>query len=58
MCAIDNGFIPKTINCENSILEDYAPLKKNLECSSGIFMCNYFGFGGNNISLIIQKESL
>ena len=58
MSAIDNGFIPKTIDCENSILGDYSPLQENLECSSGLFMCNYFGFGGNNISLIIQKESL
>jgi 3-oxoacyl-[acyl-carrier-protein] synthase-1 len=58
MRAIDTGFIPKTIECKEPILEDYAPLKENIECSSGRFMCNYFGFGGNNISLIIQKESL
>ena len=24
---------------------------------NGIFMCNYFGFGGNNISLILRKNS-
>jgi len=58
MSAIDSGFIPKTIDCKNSILDDYSPLQENLECFSGLFMCNYFGFGGNNISLIIQKESL
>lgn len=27
-----------------------------LETVDGTFMCNYFGFGGNNTSLIIKKE--
>ncbi len=27
------------------------------EFKNGIFMCNYFGFGGNNISLILRKNS-
>ncbi|MCD6433089.1 MAG: 3-oxoacyl-ACP synthase [Sulfurimonas sp.] len=58
MAAIDDGFIPKTLSCENSILADYIPTKEHIECDSGVFMCNYFGFGGNNISLIIKKESL
>lgn len=58
MAAIDDGFIPKTLSCEKSILSDYMPTKEHVECDSGVFMCNYFGFGGNNISLIIKKESL
>ncbi len=56
MGSIDKKFIPKTISCKESILKDYTPLKEHKECSNGTFMCNYFGFGGNNISLIIKKE--
>lgn len=56
MASIDDGFIPKTINHINPIKEDYIPLLEHKECNSGIFMMNYFGFGGNNTLLIIQKE--
>jgi 3-oxoacyl-[acyl-carrier-protein] synthase-1 len=57
MGCIESGFIPRTISCTDSILDNYIPLKEDKECDSGVFMCNYFGFGGNNISLIIKKES-
>lgn len=57
MAAIDDGFIPKTLSCKSSILSDYEPIREHVKCDSGLFMCNYFGFGGNNISLIIKKES-
>ncbi|MEA1893327.1 MAG: beta-ketoacyl synthase N-terminal-like domain-containing protein [Campylobacterota bacterium] len=58
MAAIDSGFIPKTISCSESILEDFVPLCEDKECESGLFMCNYFGFGGNNISLIIRRDAV
>ncbi len=57
MGCIDAGFIPKTISCSESIINGYKPIDANKECSGGVFMCNYFGFGGNNISIIIKKES-
>ncbi len=56
MAAIDDGFIPRTLNHTDSIIEEYVPLNRHTECKSGIFMLNYFGFGGNNTSLIIKKE--
>lgn len=56
MACIDDGFIPKTLNHKASILPEHIPLQKHTKCSSGIFMLNYFGFGGNNTSVIIQKE--
>jgi 3-oxoacyl-[acyl-carrier-protein] synthase-1 len=56
MGSVDAGFIPKTLNCDESILEDYTPTLEHKACKSGTFMCNYFGFGGNNISLIIKKS--
>jgi 3-oxoacyl-[acyl-carrier-protein] synthase-1 len=56
MSCIDDGFIPKTLNHSESIISEYVPLLEEKECKSGIFMLNYFGFGGNNTSIIIQKE--
>jgi 3-oxoacyl-[acyl-carrier-protein] synthase-1 len=56
MGCIDRDFIPKTLFCDNSILQNYKPLIEHKECKSGVFMCNYFGFGGNNISLVVEKK--
>ncbi|MDF1883124.1 3-oxoacyl-ACP synthase [Sulfurimonas sp. SAG-AH-194-C21] len=44
MECIDDGFIPRTIKGEDIV------------CENGLFMMNYFGFGGNNTSIIIEKE--
>ncbi|MCK9492016.1 MAG: 3-oxoacyl-ACP synthase [Sulfurimonas sp.] len=57
MSCIDDGFIPQTLNHKDSIIKEYTPLQEHKACSCGIFMLNYFGFGGNNTSVIIQKES-
>ena len=54
--AIDNGFIPKTINHKESIMSNFVPLLEDSSCESGTFMFNYFGFGGNNTSIILKKE--
>jgi len=56
MKCIDDGFIPKTLFCDESISKTHMPLIMHKICKDGIFMCNYFGFGGNNISLIIEKK--
>ncbi len=56
MASIDDGFIPKTLNHNESVIPEYVPLQEHKECKEGIFMLNYFGFGGNNTSVIIQKE--
>lgn len=58
MSCIDDGFIPKTLGHKESIIKEYTPLQEHKACSHGIFMLNYFGFGGNNTSVIIQKESI
>lgn len=58
MACIDEGFIPKTLNHSDSIIKEYRPLLEHKECHTGLFMLNYFGFGGNNTSVIIQKEAL
>ena len=56
MSCIDDGFIPKTIKHSESIIKEYVPIQEHKKCDEGIFMLNYFGFGGNNTSVIIQKE--
>ncbi len=45
IACIDDGFIPKLPSST-----------KHKKCDAGIFLLNYFGFGGNNTSLIIKKE--
>jgi len=54
--CVDAGFVPKTPNFTNrdETLE-WAPLSEKKACSSGNFMLNYFGFGGNNTSIVIHK---
>lgn len=56
MAAIDDGFIPKTYFCDKALSAEYRPIAEHKKCDEGLFMCNYFGFGGNNVSLIIKKE--
>ncbi len=56
MACIDDGFLPKTLNHADPILKDYQPILENKECTHGTFMLNFFGFGGNNTSLILKKE--
>ena len=59
MQSVDAGFIPKSANfeCEDEAL-GVTPLQECMVCDSGTFMLNYFGFGGNNTSLVIQKDAL
>jgi len=58
MACIDDGFLPKTLNHVNPILKNYQPLLEHTACSHGTFMLNFFGFGGNNTSLILKKDFL
>ena len=50
------GFVPKTPNFINRDEHlEWAPLKEKKVSRSGNFMLNYFGFGGNNTSIVIHK---
>ncbi len=54
--SVDAGFVPESLSfspldCEFA----QPPISENRALVSGIFMLNYFGFGGNNTSLIIEK---
>lgn len=57
MECVDQGFIPETPNFSHSDSElNWSPLTSSKPCTSGDFLLNYFGFGGNNTSLIINKS--
>jgi len=56
MECVDNGFIPSSPNFSNPDESlGWAPMTEKMECGSGLFMLNYFGFGGNNTSIVIEK---
>jgi len=53
--SIKNGFIPKTINFLD--IDDKCNIIPNIEELSaikGYYLLNYFGFGGNNSSLVLR----
>lgn len=56
--SINAGFIPATINFTTLDREiSTAPLQEVMAVTAGHFMLNYFGFGGNNTSFIIEKTA-
>ncbi|MCP5078573.1 MAG: hypothetical protein GY951_11040 [Psychromonas sp.] len=57
MECVDQGFIPATPNfvtADETL--NWSPLAVTTSCLSGTFLLNYFGFGGNNTSLVINKS--
>lgn len=57
--CVDAGFVPGTPNFKNRDEElDWTPLKEKKACEDGLFMLNYFGFGGNNTSIVIEKAEI
>ncbi len=56
MECVDAGFLPATPNFQNRDTElEWRPMTAKKSCSDGVFLLNYFGFGGNNTSLVIEK---
>jgi 3-oxoacyl-(acyl-carrier-protein) synthase len=54
--CVEHGFIPKTPNFNRVDPElGWKPTDKKVSCQGGNFLLNYFGFGGNNVSLVIEK---
>ena len=55
--AISSGFVPATHGFEVPDEElGLVPLTQPLAIESGTFLLNYFGFGGNCVSLVISNE--
>lgn len=56
--CVDAGFVPSSpnfSNCDETL--QLAPMQEKMPCESGLFMLNYFGFGGNNTSFVIEKAA-
>ena len=54
--CVDAGFVPGTPNFVNrDEALGWTPLRDKKPCEEGLFMLNYFGFGGNNTSIVIEK---
>ncbi|WP_345976821.1 beta-ketoacyl synthase N-terminal-like domain-containing protein [Sulfurimonas sp. HSL3-7] len=54
--CVDAGFVPSSPNfrhCDEAL--SWTPLQQKMACDSGLFMLNYFGFGGNNTSIVVEK---
>lgn len=57
MESIDAGFVPLSANfSEIDEMLDAAPLHQPLTVNCGKFLLNYFGFGGNNTSFVVEKS--
>lgn len=53
--CLDAGFIPRTFGfSEIDPAIGIAPLKTHLDAKRGYYLLNFFGFGGNNTSLVLR----
>lgn len=56
MESVDAGFIPASLNFfEGDEALEGAPLQEKLPLNGGTFLMNFFGFGGNNTSYVVEK---
>ena len=54
--ALEQGYVPKTPNFETPDPElPLTPLNEDLDARDGVYLLNYFGFGGSNTVLIVEK---
>ncbi|MEN6318357.1 MAG: beta-ketoacyl synthase N-terminal-like domain-containing protein [Syntrophaceae bacterium] len=55
--SVKAGFVPSTPGFrEMDEALDLAPLTENMKAGTGIFMLNYFGFGGNCTTLVLSNR--
>jgi 3-oxoacyl-[acyl-carrier-protein] synthase-1 len=57
--AIKHGFLPATLGFEEIDNEiNIEPISEPVSTQAGIFLLNYFGFGGNCVSLVVSNKPL
>jgi len=55
--AVKSGFVPATLGFEQVDEQlNIEPLTRPLAMQSGTFLLNYFGFGGNCVSLVVSNS--
>lgn len=53
--ALQNGFVPANLGWKNRMKDGITPTMGIQKCELRNVMCNSFGFGGNDTSLILSK---
>ena len=56
LLAMEHNFIPSNLGCTTPLQGGIVPSKGKTDCQVDNVMCNAFGFGGNDSSLIISKR--
>jgi 3-oxoacyl-(acyl-carrier-protein) synthase len=56
LLAMEHSFIPSNLGCTTPLQGGIVPSKGQTDCQVDNVMCNAFGFGGNDSSLIISKR--
>ncbi len=56
LLAMEHSFIPSNLGCTTPLQGGIMPSKGKTDCQVDNVMCNAFGFGGNDSSLIISKR--
>lgn len=56
LLAMEHSFIPSNLGCTTPLQGGIVPSKGQTGCQVDNVMCNAFGFGGNDSSLIISKS--
>lgn len=54
--AMENGFVPASLGWSHLMPDGYVPSKGRTGIDLDYVMCNSFGFGGNDSSLILGKD--
>lgn len=57
LLAMENSFIPSNLGWSAPIANGVIPSVGNVACQLENVMCNSFGFGGNDSSLILSKKA-
>ena len=57
LLAMEHDFIPSNLGCTRPLVDGIVPQMGGTSCRVDNVMCNAFGFGGNDSSLIISRNS-
>lgn len=57
LLAMEHNFIPSNLGCTRPLQNGIVPSTGKTYCKIDNIMCNAFGFGGNDSSLIISRNS-
>lgn len=58
LIALEKGFIPANLGWKTKMADGITPVQKTVRAQLRHIMCNSFGFGGNDSSLIISKTCM